>query len=60
MGALIDDDVLAAFAVTGETPADVAAEINSRFGDVITRLSFYAPYRADPDDVAALVAALRA
>jgi probable F420-dependent oxidoreductase len=60
MGDLIDDDVLTAFAVTGETPADVAAAIYARFGDVITRLSFYAPYHADPDDVAALVAALRA
>jgi probable F420-dependent oxidoreductase len=60
MGALIDDDVLGAFAVTGETPADVAAGISARFGDVITRLSFYAPYRADPEEVAALVSALRA
>ena len=60
MGDVIDDDVLAAFAVTGETPADIAAAIHARFGDMITRLSFYAPYQADPDDVAALVAALRA
>jgi probable F420-dependent oxidoreductase len=59
MGALIDDDVLSVFAVAGETPAQVADGIAARFGDVITRLSFYAPYRADPDDIAALVDALR-
>jgi probable F420-dependent oxidoreductase len=60
MGELIDDDVLATFAVSGETPAEVAAGVQARFGDVITRLSFYMPYQADPDDVTALVAALRA
>jgi len=60
MGTLIDDDVLGAFAVSGSTPAEVAAGIKARFGDLITRLSFYTPYQADPEDVAALVAALRA
>ena len=60
MGDLIDDDVLDAFAVTGETPAAVAAGIQARFGDVITRLSFYMPYAVDPADLTALVAALRA
>jgi probable F420-dependent oxidoreductase len=59
MGTLIDDDVLGAFAVSGTTPAEVAAGIQTRFGDVITRLSFYMPYQADPEDVTALVAALR-
>ena len=43
MGALIDDDVLHAFAVVAE-PAGVAAEIQRRFGGLIDRVSFYAPY----------------
>ena len=43
MGALIDDDVLHAFAVVAE-PADVAAEIQRRFGGLVDRVSFYSPY----------------
>ncbi|WP_109526686.1 MULTISPECIES: TIGR03617 family F420-dependent LLM class oxidoreductase [Nocardia] len=36
MGALIDDDVLALFAVTG-SPDDAAAALRARVGDVVTR-----------------------
>jgi probable F420-dependent oxidoreductase len=43
MGALIDDDVLHAFAVVAE-PGGVAAEIRRRFGGLIDRVSFYSPY----------------
>jgi probable F420-dependent oxidoreductase len=43
MGGLIDDEVLATFAVVAE-PAAVAAEIGQRFGGLIDRVSFYAPY----------------
>jgi probable F420-dependent oxidoreductase len=43
MGALIDDEVLRAFAVVAE-PADVAAQIRRRFGGLIDRVSFYTPY----------------
>jgi probable F420-dependent oxidoreductase len=43
MGGLIDDDVLHAFAVVAE-PAAVAAQIRRRFGGLIDRVSFYAPY----------------
>jgi probable F420-dependent oxidoreductase len=59
MGDLITDDVLAAFAVSG-TPAETAAAIWRRFGDVATRVSLYTPYSADPADLAATTAALRA
>jgi probable F420-dependent oxidoreductase len=59
MGALIGDDVLNAFAVTG-TAGQVATEIQARFGDVITRVSLYTPYQADPEDVDAVFQALRA
>jgi probable F420-dependent oxidoreductase len=43
MGGLIEDDVLQAFAVVAE-PADVAAEIQRRFGGLVDRVSFYSPY----------------
>jgi hypothetical protein len=59
MGDLITDDVLDAFAVSG-TPAEAAAAIWQRFGDITTRVSLYAPYAADPADIAATTAALRA
>jgi probable F420-dependent oxidoreductase len=41
MGQLIDDDVLAAFAVVAE-PADVGAELVRRYSDVVTRCSMSA------------------
>ena len=47
MGGLIGDDVLNTFAVVAE-PAGVAAEIRRRFGALIDRVSFYAPYDSDP------------
>jgi probable F420-dependent oxidoreductase len=59
MGDLITDDVLDAFAVSG-TPAEVAAAIVARYGDVITRTSLYTPYRTDHADLLAVAAALRA
>jgi probable F420-dependent oxidoreductase len=59
MATLIGDDVLDAFAVAGTAP-QVAAELRARFGDLITRISLYTPYPADPQEVAAVVAALRA
>jgi probable F420-dependent oxidoreductase len=43
MGGLIDDEVLRAFAIVAE-PADVAAQIQRRFGGLIDRVSFYSPY----------------
>ena len=46
MGELIDDDVLNTFAVVG-TPEDVAPELGRRYADVISRVSFYAPYESD-------------
>jgi probable F420-dependent oxidoreductase len=59
MGGLISDDVLDAFAVAG-TPAQVAAAIRERFGDVVSRISLYTPYQARQEDLAATTAALRA
>jgi len=48
MGTLIDDDILNTFAVVG-SPEEIAPELGRRYGDVISRISFYAPYRAEPD-----------
>jgi probable F420-dependent oxidoreductase len=53
MGDLITEDVLAAFAVVAE-PDDVAGALLDRFGGVVDRMSFYAPYPA-PDDLWAQV-----
>jgi len=47
MADLVDDDVLAAFAVVAE-PGQVADALISRFGDVVDRLKFYAPYESEP------------
>jgi probable F420-dependent oxidoreductase len=48
MGKLIDDEVLNTFAVVGE-PEGIASELHRRYGDVIQRISFYAPYKSDPE-----------
>jgi probable F420-dependent oxidoreductase len=47
MGNLIDDEILNTFAVVGE-PERIAPELKARYGDVIQRISFYAPYKTDP------------
>jgi len=48
MGKLIDDEILTTFAVVGP-PEDIAPELQRRYGDVIDRISFYAPYQSDPE-----------
>ncbi|MGH2637322.1 MAG: LLM class F420-dependent oxidoreductase [Acidimicrobiia bacterium] len=48
MGELIDDSVLTTFAVVAE-PEEVPGAIKSRYGDLLDRLSFYAPYKTDRD-----------
>jgi probable F420-dependent oxidoreductase len=59
MGDLIDDSILGTFAVIAE-PEQVAAGITSRYGDVIDRLSFYAPYKSDPARWEAVMKQLKA
>jgi probable F420-dependent oxidoreductase len=59
MGNLIDDEILNTFAVVGE-PEAVAPELHRRYGDVIQRISFYAPYRSDPERWKGVLAALKA
>ena len=48
MGTLIDDEVLNTFAVVGE-PEQIGPELSKRYGDVCHRISFYAPYKSDPE-----------
>ncbi|MDA2960251.1 MAG: LLM class F420-dependent oxidoreductase [Actinomycetota bacterium] len=58
MGEVIDDEVLNTFAVVGE-PEQIGAELNRRYSDLVDRLSFYAPYKSDPDRWAPVIAELR-
>lgn len=46
MGELISDEMLNTFAVVGE-PEQIAAKLHKRYGDVIHRISFDAPYKSD-------------
>jgi probable F420-dependent oxidoreductase len=59
MGGLITDEILNTFAVVG-TPEQVAPELKHRYGDVIERISFYAPYKSDPQRWAQVLADLKA
>ncbi|MFN8050577.1 MAG: LLM class F420-dependent oxidoreductase [Acidimicrobiales bacterium] len=58
MGDLIDDEILDTFAVIAE-PAGIAPAFTARFGDVVDRLSFYAPYKSDPETWLPVLAALQ-
>ena len=59
MGDLVTDDILDTFAVVAE-PEQLAAGIDQRYGDIVQRLSFYAPYDSDPDRWTAVMADLKA
>lgn len=58
MGELITDEVLETFAVVGE-PEQIAPELTQRYGDVIQRISFYAPYKSDPERWGKVLSALQ-
>jgi probable F420-dependent oxidoreductase len=58
MGALVDDDVLRAFAVV-EEPDRVAGELLRRYGHVMTRLTLYTPYPIRPELTARIAAAVQ-
>jgi probable F420-dependent oxidoreductase len=58
MGDLITDEVLETFAVVAE-PHDVAGKLLERWGGLVDRISFYAPYEAEPDTWLPVVAALK-
>jgi len=48
MGERIDDEMLTTFAVVAE-PEAVPGALFARYGDLLDRISFYAPYRSDPE-----------
>jgi probable F420-dependent oxidoreductase len=58
MATAIDDDVLTAFALAG-TPAELAAQIEERYGDLADRVSLYTPYDVDPELLTATAKHLR-
>lgn len=55
---VITDEVLHAFAVVGE-PEEIGPELHRRYGDVISRISFYTPYASDPDRWRAVVDSIK-
>ncbi|MFM8946062.1 MAG: LLM class F420-dependent oxidoreductase [Actinomycetota bacterium] len=57
MGDLSNDEILNTFAVVGE-PESIASELHHRYGDVIERISFYAPYKSDPERWHKVIAAV--
>jgi probable F420-dependent oxidoreductase len=46
MGSLIDDEILGTMATIGE-PDRIAGRLDQRYGDILQRISLYAPYRND-------------
>jgi len=58
MGDLIDDEMLDAFAVVAE-PEKLGAELHGRYGDIVDRLSFYAPYKSDPERWRGVLASMK-
>jgi len=58
MGELIDDEILNTFAVVAD-PESVAPELRRRYGDVIQRIGFYAPYKTDPSRWSKVIADLK-
>jgi len=58
MGDAIDDEILHTFAVVAE-PDKVAAGLTERYGDVVDRLSFYAPGQSDASQWREVMEALR-
>jgi probable F420-dependent oxidoreductase len=59
MGELIDDEVLAAFAVVAE-PDALGPALVQRFADVVDRFTFYTPYALDEAALAPAIEVLRA
>jgi probable F420-dependent oxidoreductase len=59
MGKVITDDILDAFAVRG-SPAEIPGLLMGRYGQLVERLAFYAPYRSDPEQWADVVAGFKA
>jgi probable F420-dependent oxidoreductase len=59
MGELIDDEILSTFAVVA-SPEEIAPELGRRYGDIISRISFYAPYESDNERWATAIEGIKA
>jgi probable F420-dependent oxidoreductase len=59
MGTLITDEILHTFAIVAE-PDRVAAELHSRFGDLVDRVNLYQPYETATDVTPRVLAAFKA
>jgi len=59
MAALIDDDMLDAFAVVAP-PEEVAGRVLARYGDLVDRFGFPVPHAVDPDRWRAVLEAFHA
>lgn len=59
MADAVDDEILGTFAVVAE-PEAVPAGLKERYGDVVDRISFYAPYKSDPERWSTVLAGIRA
>jgi probable F420-dependent oxidoreductase len=59
MGERITDEMLDAFAVVAPIEK-VPALVGERFGDLVDRFSFYAPYRLNPDQLPEVLARFKA
>jgi probable F420-dependent oxidoreductase len=58
MGRRITDDIVSTFAVQGE-PEEIPKLILDRYGDVIDRVTFYTPYKSDPERWKAVLAGFK-
>lgn len=59
MGALIDDEVLDAFAIVAP-PDEVGPRLAARYADVVDRVNLYSDFTFHDDDWRAFVSGLRA
>ena len=59
MADVIDQEMLETFAVVAE-PNQVAAGLTNRFGGLVDRLSFYAPYAGNPELWGGVIADIKA
>lgn len=59
MAALVDDGLVDAIAVTIDDPAAGAADLLSRYGDLVDRMGLNTPYAADPELLAEVGSAVR-
>jgi hypothetical protein len=58
MADLIDDEILKTLAVVGELD-DIAPMVLERFGGVVDRFNFYAPYPMEPERWAGVLAGFK-